>query len=65
MGLECEASTHTGGWAVDGDLTGRCPGEPTGDGAARPLERHRTKRCQDEGRQTVVGVPGRAQAGQR
>ena len=35
MGLECEASTHTGGWAIDGDPTGKRPAEPTGDGATR------------------------------
>ena len=26
MGSECEASDHLGGWAVDGDLTGKTSG---------------------------------------
>ena len=50
MGSECEASDHTGGWAVDGDLTGKDVRlSLQGMRGHGPLARHRTKRCQDEG----------------
>ena len=66
MGSEWEASDHTGGWAVDGDPTGKDVRlSLQGMRGHEPLARHRTKRCQDEGRQAVVGAHGRARAGQR
>ena len=50
MGSEWEASDHTGGWAVDGDPTGKDVRlSLQGMRGHEPLARHRTKRCQDDG----------------
>ena len=54
MGTECEASDHTGGWAVDSDLTGKDVRlSLQGMQGARA-----TGTSQDKGRQAVVGAPG-------
>ena len=51
LGSECEASDHTGGWAVEGDLTGKKrQTKPTGDAGARATgasQRQRGVRTRD------------------